>query len=195
MSSPFFPFFFFIVLFFPLFSFFLFFALQQSWMERHGKAETLATLTDCKCDVERTRNPQCLTKWNASAQNSPACYMTKKPANFHYSRSLGRKKQTFFISRKNNFWSSATSRHPQAQGKRGEGALYALRRSKGALNPAWGRRWVNVGSTSGLRYGSSRAIPGRFLLIFAESLMNHKLKGFLMTWLEPPHSPLREKNS
>ena len=48
----------------------------------NGKAETLATLTICQCDVERTKNPQCLMKRNASALNLPSCNLTKKSANF-----------------------------------------------------------------------------------------------------------------
>ena len=38
-------------------------ALQEGRLfekEKNGNAETWATLTDCQCDVERTRNPRCL---------------------------------------------------------------------------------------------------------------------------------------
>ena len=34
-------------------------------------------MTDCRCGVERTRNPRCLMEWYASAPKLPACIMTK----------------------------------------------------------------------------------------------------------------------
>jgi len=53
----------------------------RSPAELNGKAEKLSTLTDCRCGVERTRNPRCLMEWYASAPKLPACNMTKKSAN------------------------------------------------------------------------------------------------------------------
>ena len=46
------------------------------------RAETLAKLADCQCDVERTRNPRCLMKWKVSAQKLPACNIRKKSEHF-----------------------------------------------------------------------------------------------------------------
>ena len=74
------------------------------------------------------------------------------------------------------------SRNLEADGKKGKGALEALRRGYVALDQTSGLRWVYLGSTWGLPCGSSRSISARFLLILADR-----------AWLEPPESHLTEK--